>query len=496
MKAKTVIAGLVLGAVGVGAVLRRSAARPSADGPATTMSARTARSMTMARTGAGAAAHYVTTQARKLGADEQRRAELDAEFHAKTAERAAATMGQMKGAMMKIGQMLSFIDTGLPEPYKQALAALQADAPPMDAETIRWALAQELSEEQLARLSEFSAEPLASASIGQVHTAVLDHDRPVVIKVQYPGVDEAMRSDLDNAEMLNRMMKLMFPNFDPAPVTEELRERIGEELDYRIELANIELFGRLFADHPFIRIPTPVPSMSTQRVITMDLVEGLRWADALNAPEALQQRWAEVLFRFVFGTLNRFHVFNADPHPGNYLFHDDGTITFLDFGCVRHFEESTTKRQANMVRAVIDHDPAELMDGLVAFGFLEEDNPLDPERVLAWFRQWNAPVLDDSIFTYTPEFAELAVKANFDPSGEWADLQKHFKMPREFVFLNRINLGLNSILAQLNATGNWYDIVHEYWDHAPGATLLGEMEQAHMVARGELNTTHLERPVS
>ncbi|MBP7929481.1 MAG: AarF/ABC1/UbiB kinase family protein [Acidimicrobiia bacterium] len=483
MRTKTVIAGVVVGAIGAGVAVRGVLGRRKSSGTATT--ARVTRSMTMARTGAGAAASYVATQAKKIGADQERRAELDAEFHAKTAERAAATMGQMKGAMMKIGQMLSFIDTGLPEPYKQALSALQADAPPMDADTVRWALEQELSDEQLARLTEFDPEPLASASIGQVHTAVLDGARPVVIKIQYPGVDDALKSDLDNAEMLNRMMKLVFPNFDPAPVTEELRERIGEELDYRIERGNLELFGELFADHPFIKIPVVVPDMSTQRVITMDRVDGLRWADALTAPKALQQRWAEVLFRFVFGTLNRFHVFNGDPHPGNYLFHEDGTITFLDFGCVRRFDAATSKRQADLERAVIDEDADALLDELLAFGFLDPGHPLEPDRVLAWFRQWNAPVLADEIFTYTPEFAEAAVKANFDPSGEWGDLQKHFKMPREFVFLNRINLGLNSILAQLSATGNWHRIVAEYMEQAPAATLLGEMEQAHMVARGE-----------
>ncbi len=439
-------------------------------------SARARRSARLARVSARTTADLAVTRTRQVGKSDEERQALDERFHLRTAEQVMDVMGEMKGALMKIGQLMSFIDSGLPEPYRQALASLQADAPPMAPELAAEVIEAELGAPPDSVFAEFSAEPIAAASIGQVHSARLLDGAEAVVKVQYPGVDEAIRSDLDNADLLYTLMRGLYPNLDPKPVVAELRERIGEELDYRIEAKNQLAFLDLYRGHPFIHVPEVFPDFSTARVLTMERAEGRRWREALDAPADLKQHWAEVVYRFVFGTINRFHMFNGDPHPGNYLFHDDGTVSFLDFGCVKHFAPEHIEQLRAMIRAEIDADADAMREHLVGFGFLRPDDPTPSDRLLEWFLQWDRPVIEPE-FEYTAEFAEAAARANFDPTSEWYDVGKRFNLPKDFVFLTRINLGLYSILAGLGAKNRWRDIAAEWWEDAEPATDLGRLDQ-------------------
>jgi len=407
------------------------------------------------------------TRARQLRADEDERRALEDAFHLRTAEQALATMGEMKGALMKIGQMLSFVDTSLPPAYRAALANLQADAPPMAYELTAEAVRDSLGSPPDAVFAEFSREPIAAASIGQVHAARLPDGRAVAVKVQYPGVADAIRADLDNADMLFTILRALFPALDPEPIVTELRERIGEELDYRVELANQQRFLDVYRDHPFVHIPAVMPEYSTRTVLTMELVGGFRWDAAVAAPDELRQRWAEVIYRFVFGSLYHHRMFNGDPHPGNYRFHEDGSVTFLDFGCVRYFQPDDIDHIRRIVLSVVHNDAAELRANLVHFGFIPAHDDEDPERILAWFRNWYAPVIEPRVFTYTSDWAAESLRTNFDPLSEWGPVMRRFNMPREFVFLNRIQAGLNSILAGLGATNNWRGIAEDWWYPSP-----------------------------
>ena len=427
---------------------------------------------------AGATARTLTGSAvrwaRMHGAGDDEKVAEELTFHGENAALYAELLGDMKGALMKAGQILSFVDASdlVPEPYREvyrtALAQLQADAPPMPADTVAAIVEQELGAPPDRVFEWFSPMPMAAASIGQVHAAHLANGREVAVKVQYPGVAEAIDADLRNTELLAAVLKLgksllrdLAPNLDARAVAEEVRERIGEELDYHVELANQQHFVDLYRGHPTIHVPEVVPELSSARVLTMELVDGMRWSAALDeGSQELKNRWGETIVRFVYGSLWTHGVFNADPHPGNYLFHDDGMVTFLDFGCVKHFTPHQVAAMKDMERAVLTDDADLLRRTFVAEGFLRDDAPLADE-LLAWYRQSYEPVLAPQPATYTPEFAAAAVQRHFDPLGPHGRIVRAFDLPKDFVFLNRIFIGLNSVLGALRATADWRALADE-----------------------------------
>ncbi|HEX9970419.1 MAG TPA: AarF/UbiB family protein [Acidimicrobiales bacterium] len=428
-----------------------------------------------ARTVAGGAARWV--RMRGMGDDERSAREL--EFHARHAARYAELLGDMKGAMMKVGQLLSFVDSAdlVPEPYREvyrtALAQLQADAPPMPPDLVAEIVEAELGERPDVAFDWFSPLPLAAASIGQVHAAHLRDGREVAVKVQYPGVAEAIEADLRNGELLAQVLKLgqsmlgpLAPKVDARAVADEVRDRVGEELDYRTELANQQLFYDLYREHPTIRIPYLVPERSAARVLTMELVDGMRWAAAIEAPRELRDQWGAVIACFVYGSLYTYGVFNADPHPGNYLFHEDGSVTFLDFGCIKRFEPQQVEHMKVLERAVLRDDPELLRSAFVALGFLGEEAP-PADELMAWYRPLYEPVLAPQPATYTHEYAAASVRRHFDPLGPSGKLIRRFDLPRDFMFLGRIVVGLNSVLAGLGATADWRAIADEVREASP-----------------------------
>ena len=206
----------------------------------------------LSRLAAGISASWLGAKIRRLFAGKEKRPRIDEATRERNAKRLADTMGNMKGAFMKLGQMLSFVTDALPKEYQSSLAMLQAEAPPLDFPTIRDALESELGKPLERAFADFDEEPIAAASIGQVHRATLPDGRVVAVKVQYPGIAKAINSDLANVGVLYRMIGLMYPSLDPRPVVEELRERIGEELNYVHEAQNQENFQRLYRGHPFL----------------------------------------------------------------------------------------------------------------------------------------------------------------------------------------------------------------------------------------------------
>jgi predicted unusual protein kinase regulating ubiquinone biosynthesis (AarF/ABC1/UbiB family) len=256
--------------------------------------------------------------------------------------------------------MASYLDQGMPEPMRQALAELQANAPPMSAELAAEVVRSELGAPPEEIFDTWDPEPIASASIGQVHRAITKDGRAVAVKVQYPGVGDAIRADLDNAGMLFGAMGMMLPGLEPGPLVEELRLRLVEELDYLKEADNQRLFADYYADHPFIHVPAVVDEHSSLRVLTTELAEGVRFEEAETWSQEERDLAAEAIFRFVFGSLYRLHAFNGDPHPGNYLFQPGGQVTFLDFGLVKRFDPHEVDLIADMLKAmVLDRDITE-----------------------------------------------------------------------------------------------------------------------------------------
>src|SRR5438105_4172537 len=253
------------------------------------------------------------------------------EFHVRNAERYADTLSRSKGVLMKVGQIMSFVDAGAVlegpygEVYRAALASLQADAEPMEPVLVAAVIESELGRRPEELFAEFSPAPIAAASIGQVHTARLQDGTEVAVKVQYPGVADAIRDDLANTELLFTFVKIVkgvvpqYRNFDVRAVADEIGERIGEEVDYGTELANQMAFAEHYRGHPFARVPEVFPELSGDRVLTMEMVHGRRWTAIGEVDQKLRDRGQEAVYRFFFGSVARFGMFNADPHPGNYL---------------------------------------------------------------------------------------------------------------------------------------------------------------------------------
>jgi len=446
-------------------------------------STRGRRNLDIAKLGVTVGTQYASTAARKVFATAERRIELDHERELKTAEAVAERLGNMKGALMKLGQMASYVDEGLPGPLREALAQLQSNAPPMSADLAAEMIERELGGSPDDLFLEWDPEPLASASIGQVHRAVIvdpatGQERAVAVKVQYPGVADAIAADLRNADMLGALMKQAFNGLDPDEMVAEIKERITDELDYRLEARNQSRFVRHYAGHPFIHIPEVLPHLSTGRVLTTELVTGATWSEALTWDQDQRDQIGEGLFRFVFRSLYGMHLFNGDPHPGNYLFHGDGRITFFDFGLVKHFSDVEMHTFISMVRtAAYEHDVPAFRRILEHAGMLRPGAPVPDDEVGEYFSQFYESVRHDRTVTWSGEYASSIVRHTFDRTSPIA---QYATVPKAFVFIQRINLGLYALLGELHATGNYRRMAEELWPfvQGPPSTPMAQQEQA------------------
>ncbi len=446
------------------------------------------RNLDIATLGLQVGGTYASTAARKLFASTARRVELDRERELRTADAITERLGNMKGALMKLGQMASYVSEGLPEPMRAALAELQSNAPPMSAELAAGVTERELGAPPEKVFVEWDPVPIASASIGQVHRAIVvdpttGTERAVAVKVQYPGVGEAIEADLRNAGLLGSLLKQGFSGLDPDDMVAEIRERLIDELDYELEAANQQMFADYYRGHPFIHVPDVIGSHSTARVLTSELVTGATWNEMLEWSQDERNLTGECLFRFVFRSLYGMHRFNGDPHPGNYLFHGGGRITFLDFGLVKHFTETEMATFIGMVRsAAYEHNVPAFRRIVEEAGMLRRGAPADDEAIGEYFGQFYESVRDDKVVTWSSEYASRIVRHTFDRSSP---ISQFATVPRAFVFIQRINLGLYALLGELRATGNYRRMAEEVWPfvQGPPSTPMAEAEQPWLMER-------------
>ena len=417
------------------------------------------------------------------------------EFHIRTAERYAELLGQSKGALMKAGQMLSFISatpavsTEFQPIYQEALARLRNDAPPMAPELARATLERELGRPAESAFAELDWSPLAAASIGQVHAARLHDGREVAVKIQYPGVAAAIRADLKNAELLATFVEVLSGLYrrklsvDVRGVAREIGVRIAEELDYRLEAANQAEFADIYRDHPFIRIPEVIGELSTARVLVQELVRGKSWGEALTAGQDLRNSWAEAIYRFVYATNLRFCVYNADPHPGNYLFHEDGSVSCLDFGCVKRLQREQVDMIFAIGRACLRGDVLGTWRACVEAGYCRATDPVSPEEIYAFWRESWELWWAEQPFTVTPECAASWIERKYSLSGRSANALRYFTPPPEQMTMGRIELSVASLIAQLHATNYWGSMAAEFFEGAAPLTALGKLDHAFFAER-------------
>jgi predicted unusual protein kinase regulating ubiquinone biosynthesis (AarF/ABC1/UbiB family) len=389
----------------------------------------------------------------------------------------AATLGGMKGAFMKVGQLLSFVDDGMPEHVRGALAQLQDSAPPMAPELAASVIQRELGGPPEAIFRSWDPTPMAAASIGQVHRAVLPDGTPVAVKVQYPGVDKTMEADLAQLDLARLVMPAVWKSLDADAITTELRARLTEELDYRLEAANQRDFAHWYAGHPFIQVPAVVCEMSTKRVLTTTLAEGSRFAQIEGWDQHQRDLAAEAIFRFVYRSLHDHLAFNGDPHPGNYLFHGDGVVSFLDFGLVKRLAPEDRTMTLEVARtAAISPDPKALRRVLEQIGYFMPGAPLSDEVIANFSGMFWSYMTEDRPVTLTADWASDTVRRYLFKDEEFREVDRWGAIPPQYVILQRITVGLFAILGRLNATANWRRIVLEIWFGEPPATPLGELE--------------------
>lgn len=370
------------------------------------------------------------------------------------AKSAASQAAELRGVALKVGQLISFLEFPGADSYRQAFAAVRDNAQAVDFDIISQVVDSEIG---LDAFDYLDKRPAAAASIGQVHRARTRSGVEVAVKVQYPGISEAIAADLSNAAMMSRFVRtsmrlvgVTVPESDVDAVMTEVRDRVLEELDYRQEASNQREFQLAYRGHPAIRIPDVVDELSTSHVLTTRWADGVRWENALDASLELRTEWAQAVFDFVFEGLYLHGVFNADPHPGNYLFSEDGSVSFLDFGCVKKFGGSTVGALRECTLAVLDGDMPGAHAALLRLGVLN-DLDIDTQPIDDWLAVLYRP-LTTRPFEYDAAFSkELA--AQYAAIARRSDLG--LGLHRDVVMLNRINLGVHNILSGLGATADW-----------------------------------------
>jgi predicted unusual protein kinase regulating ubiquinone biosynthesis (AarF/ABC1/UbiB family) len=404
------------------------------------------------------------------------------------AEQIVTALGTMKGAAMKVGQVLSFLDTGLIPPehrdeFQRKLAALRDAAPTVTFKEMRKVIEQELDDPIAETFDEFNEEPIAAASIGQVYRARLPDGRDVAVKVQYPGVAAAVRADLQNIGMILRLAKRIAPGLDPKTVGEEIRHRIEEELDYELEAQNQRALARLYRNHPFIVVPDVITSLSRERVLVTEFVEGIGFEEIKTYSQAERDRVGEILFRFYFGCMYRHHQFSGDPHPGNSMLLADGRLAFFDFGLFKRMPAGAVELEMQIAKAVIEGDKDTIMRLGTEVGFFPEPDKFDPDRVLEHFRAATSWYTVDEEIEITPEYATQVLIDMSDPRSEYFGQLRHESAPPDHIFGRRMEVLTLAVISQLRARGNFHRIVREWYYGDPPATPLGEQEMAYYAER-------------
>jgi len=421
---------------------------------------------------------YAVSAPRLFATAGEQRQLLREDLALQTAEDVAGTLGAMKGVMMKIGQMASYVDDGLSPAVRHTLARLQDSVPPMSPQLAAAVVEEELGAPPERAFARWDPRPIAAASIGQVHRAVTLDGRAVAVKVQYPGIAETIAADLRNVALLRRMLRVAAPAQDVDALLSELRDRITEELDYRHEAVSQRLMAAYFDGHPTIHIPGIISELSTRRVMTSELSGGARFAELSTWPQRERDLAAETIYRFVFRSLYEVGAFNGDPHPGNYLFHRGGRVTFLDFGLVKHFSPAELEPLMQMARTIcVEHDPGAFRRSLEEAGFLRAGAPLSTQAIIEHLAVFYDTIREPGPLTITSDYASSVVRRFFDLRSPVAE---YVSVPRSYVILQRINLGLFAVLGELSATADWRAISEEIWPfvRGPASTPMGQAEAA------------------
>jgi predicted unusual protein kinase regulating ubiquinone biosynthesis (AarF/ABC1/UbiB family) len=443
---------------------------------------RVRRTATVGRLAATEAVKQFGTRAANVTRGEKAAEAALARRQLETAKQIVSVLGTMKGAAMKLGQVMSFLDIGLvPEEFRDEfqheLAKLRDAAPTVSFKQMRRVIEEDLDEPVSEVFESFEQEPIAAASIGQVYRATLrDDGRQVAVKVQYPGVAAAVRADMQNLDMIMRLLKRMTPQLDVKALASEVRERIVEELDYELEAQNQRALHRIFDGHPFIVVPKVMSDLSRERVLVSELIDGVGFEELKDGTQEQRDRLGEIVFRFFLGCLYRHRQFSGDPHPGNFLMLKDGRVAFLDFGLFKRMDPEAVDLELACQRAVSERDAESLHRLLAGSGFLPDPQRVDPEHLLAYVEDAIWWYTTDEVVQLAPEIATAVLIESSDPRSSHFREMRHQSMRPEHLFGRRMEMLTLAVLSQLRARANWHRIAREWMYGEEPVTELGRQE--------------------
>lgn len=455
-------------------------------------SGRVARSARLGRVAAGGAARWAGDRIDRRGnEDEQQRRRGDRVVA--TIDSLVDQLAVMRGAAMKAGQVLSTIEFPGLEPDQSAhlqarLASLRDNVPAVDWKDMRGVIAREWGTEPEQVLESIEPESAAAASIGQVYPGRTRDGRDVAIKVQYPGIAEAVESDMRNLRMLSPLLRRLMPGLDVREVLDELAPRITEECDYELEAANHRRLARFWRRHPFVRVPDVDTSLSRRRVLVTDWVHGVDFEGVAERPEPVRDRFAEIVYRFFYATAAELHVALGDPHPGNYLLCDDGRVAFFDFGMLRELPREYLRREARVFAAIRDSEPGALVGAMRELGYLpgpsaEWDGTLLVEHMRRagwWF-------LGEQPLRLAPEDLWRGTESLRDETGDQMIAQmRRMTLPAEALLLRRMEGLLVQIATTVRAQADWGALLRELIEGGPPAGALGVEHAAWLAAKRPL----------
>jgi predicted unusual protein kinase regulating ubiquinone biosynthesis (AarF/ABC1/UbiB family) len=387
---------------------------------------------------------------RLVGGDSE---EISAQLMAKSAEQLFAVLGELKGGAMKFGQALSVFEAAVPEeyaaPFREALIKLQTSAPPMPRTDVHRMLAEQFGRGWREHFREFDEIPAAAASIGQVHRAVWRDGRDVAVKVQYPGAEAAVLSDLRQLSRMSRLLQPLVPGLEIKPLIAELRERMTEELDYRNEADNQRAFAAAYADDATVRVPRVVAS--APRALVTEWVAGRRLSEIIRVgSQAERDGAAALLAEFHYAAPARVGLLHADPHPGNFQVLTDGRLLVLDYGAVARLPEGLPRPLADMTRLALEDRPGDLIGLLRREGFVLPMSEMTGEDAMAYLAPFAEP-LRTPMFRFTRKWLQRQAERVGDLRSPHFRTGLELNLPPQYLLVHRVTMGTLGVLCQLDA---------------------------------------------
>lgn len=397
------------------------------------------------------------------------------------ANQLANVLGGMKGAAMKVGQILSVIDMpylseDVAPQFQERLAVLRDQAPEVDSEAMHAAVAHELGRPLDEVFARFGTGAVASASIGQVYRATLHDGREVAVKIKYPGIDDAVRADIKNLVAFLKFWRRKLPALGSKQLIAELRSNLASELDYAAEARNQARQARAYEGHPFIVVPRVVAELSTDQMLVTEWFDGEPLASAATRPADQRDRIGEILYRFYVGSIYRVGEFSGDPHPGNVLIAPDGRVGFVDFGFYKQIDAAARDFELAVWRAGAAHDGDEVLRLALAQGVFEGETAIPADKCLEYTLQAFGWQMTDDEVTMSRD-REGGVESVLDPRGDSFSDMREQSLPAGILVSRRVDMLTAGMLEQLEATANWFRIASEWVYDAEPATALGLAEQ-------------------